>query len=331
MSLPLKELLGPYLLYRERLGSGTVNSHRVYLKKHFLAFLDEQGQSCVENLNADLLKDFWESLAFKRFKRFKRKTASQFYAITTRNQILNCVKQFCAWLVDENYLAQDPSKRIEYSRAPQRLPKDVLSEKEIFLLLDSINMTTTLGFRDRVIMELFYGTGIRKSELRMLKVSDADLDGGFLFIEQGKGKKDRVVPLGKGLCKLIHEYLLFIRPKLCSFESNPYLLITYQRKGPLSDRQVNKRVKICAEKAMIKKNVYPHLLRHCCATHMIRRGAPLRHIQELLGHSCVVSTQLYTHLTIIDLKKAHAKYHPREQMMTSTNESPAHPSNKGGP
>ena len=291
------------------------------MKRHVLTYLEKQGQGCVEDLSYEVLSDLWENLAFKRTK------GGRFYTVSTRNKILCCIQMFCTWLVNHDYLARDPSKRLETLRSPQRLPKDVLSEKEVFQLLDSIDTTTTRGFRNRVLLELLYGTGIRRSELQNLKVSHVDLEGGYLFVEQGKGKKDRVVPLGNGLCKLLREYLLFVRPKLCTREDNVHLLTSYQKKGALYGATVIKIVKDCAKNSFLKKNVYPHLLRHCCATHMIRRGAPLRHIQELLGHSSVVSTQQYTHLTIIDLKKAHAQYHPREQMKIRENpETPAHPS-----
>lgn len=304
----VERLIEPYLCYRAAKWFGQRQSDRVYLKKHFCGFLQEQGKILVEDLTPDLLDDFAGELSFKKT------AAGRFYAIATRNKILSVVRGLCRWLVDQDYLASDPSRRLESAKEPQRLPRHVLDEKEVYQLLESIDMSTTLGFRDRVIMELFYGTGIRKGELRQLKVNDVDLEGGYLFVEQGKGRKDRVVPLGEGLCKLIREYLLFIRPKLCTYSDNPYLIITYQRKGPLCNAQIIKRVKICAENSLVKKNVYPHLLRHSCATHMIRRGAPLRHVQELLGHRSVVSTQIYTHITIMDLKKAHAKYHPRERM-----------------
>ncbi|MBF0107131.1 MAG: tyrosine-type recombinase/integrase [Deltaproteobacteria bacterium] len=290
----------------------SLSSMRVYLIKHFLAYLEEQEKHFIEDITPNLLQDFQLSLAFKR------KSNNEFYTIATRHRIVSFLNVFCRWLVDEDYLVINPARKLENVKVPERLPRHVLTEKEMCQLLESIDTSTTLGFRDRVIMEIFYGTAMRKNELRNLKLSDVDLENGYIFIEQGKGRKDRVVPIGTGLKKLIKEYILCVRPKLNTYGDNPYLVITYKKKGPVCPSVIAQRFRIVSEKSLLNKKIYPHLFRHACATHMIRRGAPLRHVQELLGHRSVRSTQVYTHITINDLKKAHKKYHPREQMKLNT-------------
>ncbi|MBF0104863.1 MAG: tyrosine-type recombinase/integrase [Deltaproteobacteria bacterium] len=297
-----------FLQYEKTKGRRSLAAVRVYLRKHFLAYLEEQNKLFIEDITHDLLQDFQLSLAFKR------KNNNEFYTITTRHRIICSLGSFCRWLADQDYLVINPARKLVNVKIPERLPRHVLTEKEMSQLLESIDTSTTLGFRDRVIMELFYGTAMRKNELRNLKLSDVDLENGYIFIEQGKGRKDRVVPIGSGLNKLIKEYILCVRPKLNTYGDNPYLIITYKRKGPVCTSVIDQRFKVTAKKSFLNKKIYPHLLRHACATHMIRRGAPLRHVQELLGHRSVRSTQVYTHITINDLKKAHKKYHPREHM-----------------
>ena len=249
--------------------------------------------------------------------------------ILTQNNILRQVKSFLKWLADEDYLSSDLSPVLEYYKLPKRLPKNILDETQTHALLEACETETHIGYRNRIILEIFYGTGIRAGELMRIKVSDVDLNQKTLFINQGKGRKDRLVPLGQGLTQMLRHYIQEIRPKLMVGQHD-FLIASHQYPAELKGSQIGKILDCCAKKAGIKQRVYPHLLRHACATHMIRRGAPLRHIQELLGHASVASTQVYTHITITDLKKAHAKYHPRERKKKE-DDSPAHPSNKGGP
>jgi integrase/recombinase XerD len=234
-------------------------------------------------------------------------------AIRVRNLILQTVKSFCQWLHQEDYLASDLSSCFQYAKVPQRLPYHVLEEKEMMALLAAPDASSLTGFRDLVMLEIFYVTGIRCGELRNLKLSHVDIEGGFLFVEQGKGGKDRVVPLTNGLAQLLSQYLTLIRPKFRYSREHDYLIPSTQKKTALSESQIERTVQAYAKKAGITKRVYPHLLRHTCATHLTRHGAPIRCVQELLGHARVDTTQVYTHVTINDLKKAHKRYHPRER------------------
>lgn len=305
-----RALVEPYFRYRAISGDSLPyqESARIRLKKHFLSFLERQGKMSVEELTPELIKAFQEEIPFSMTPK------GSFLTVGMRNLILQTIKSYLGWLYRENYLATDLSGHIEFAKTPKRLPKNVLEEKEVIALLKAPDLSKPAGFRDRVMLEILYGTGIRLGELKGLTVEKLDLEGGYAFIEEGKGKKDRVVPLGKGLCGMIEYYLKEVRPRLLSDRENPFLIPSSQRGGALSATRIQEAIKKQARGAGITKRVYPHLIRHTCATHMTQNGAPIRCVQELLGHSSINTTQVYTHLTIQDLKKAHARYHPRERI-----------------
>ena len=171
---------------------------------------------------------------------------------------------------------------------------------------------TLLGYRDRVIMEVFYSTGIRRKELINLKLSDVNYPQGYLRINQGKGNKDRVVPLGSIACKYLENYIKGVRPELCGHNHLEELFIS-RRHGPINPDSIGHLINKYRIKAGIKKRVGSHTFRHTVATHLVRNRANLRHVQEILGHKSLNTTQKYIQLTITDLKEAHRKYHPREQ------------------
>lgn len=308
--MEITTIITPYLRWRTLRGDSDQHraKARLRLKKHLFGFLKTLDKCSVEDLTPALLREFQEDLAFRITPK------GTLLSNPMRNLILQTVKSFCQWLYQENYLPTDLSKTIYYIKNAKRLPKNILEEKEILAILETPDLKMPVGFRDRVMMEILYGTGIRCGELRNLKVSQLDLEQGFAFIEQGKGRKDRVVPLGKGLCKMLNFYLKEIRPKLLICGEHEALIPSTQRKSSLSETRIQRYLQKYALKAGIQKRVFPHLFRHTCATHMTGNGAPIRCVQELLGHANVNSTQIYTHLTIKDLKKAHAKYHPRERM-----------------
>ena len=185
---------------------------------------------------------------------------------------------------------------------------------EALRLLQAPDTTTLRGFRDRVILELLYGTGIRSKELRGVQVSDLDTVEGSLTVRTGKGGRGRVLPLGRGLCQLIEEYLAMVRPTLHGTKTSEALIPGLSTGGEMSGTQLTEAVRFYARATGLEKRVTPHALRHACATHMLQNGAPIRHVQELLGHVQLNTTMVYTHLTITDLKKAHMRYHPRERM-----------------
>jgi integrase/recombinase XerD len=174
-------------------------------------------------------------------------------------------------------------------------------------------MQTNDGYRNRIILEILYDTGVRAAEMAGIKTNDLDLTNGYLTVRCGKGAKDRVVPISSRVCTLINTYLLMVRPVMIQGKDKGYLVLN--RWGTkMTPTAVWAIVKRCTQLSGIKKNVTTHTFRHSCATLMLKNGAPIRHIQELLGHESLESTQIYTRVTINDLKDIHAKYHPGEKL-----------------
>jgi integrase/recombinase XerD len=218
------------------------------------------------------------------------------------------LKIFFRWLAAKGNLAMDPAEPLLAPRPDQTLP-ETLHASEIGRLLESISDSSPLGRRDRTILELFYSSGLRLSELCGLRLEMMDLEEGFLRIT-GKGNKTRVVRVGGKALEAIAGYLANERPGLVGKRSGSHLFLSI-RGTALSPDRVRQIVKERAKQAGIDSNIYPHLLRHSFATHLLEGGADLRVIQELLGHADISTTQIYTHVDRGRLKSIHRKFHPR--------------------
>ena len=311
--MTLKEALTAYLQHLHTLGRSlyTIKNTRSALRG-LLAFLEEQHLSTVEELQADVLEEYQQDLAFQVTAKGK------LLALRTQGQKMMTVKSFTKFLKDKDYLLHDPGAKLKLPRKPKRLPKVILSAKDVKKLIEAPDTHTNRGYRNRIIIEILYDTAIRRSELAQIKINDLDLNAGFIRI-QGKGDKDRVVPLSERVCELVRNYLLAVRPCLIRDNDDGYLLLNRWGKK-MDPNAVWAVVKRCTYLASLRKNVSTHTLRHTCATHMLKNGAPVRHLQEMLGHESLESTQLYTHVTINDLKEIHRKYHPSEQMVEKQQE-----------
>ncbi len=242
----------------------------------------------------------------------KSETKRGTFAPSSQRAFLAALKSFFAFCVTEGLLLADPTRTLEMPRLPRRLPQGVLSGKEVKLLLRQPDLATYIGVRDRAILETLYSTGLRSSELRNLSVSDLDLDRGYVTVLAGKGKKDRVVPLGKVAAHYLREYLTRARPRMLRDEAGATLFLSMQG-GRLAATTLQDIVHRYAKAAGLKRRAFPHGLRHTCATGMLRGKADIRFIQEMLGHESLSSTEIYTHVEIGDLKRVHGRCHPREQ------------------
>ena len=218
------------------------------------------------------------------------------------------LKVFFRWLAIRGKLEMDPAEPLLAPRPDQTLP-ETLHAQEITKLLDSIDPAVRLGRRDRAVLELFYSSGLRLSELCKLRLEMIDFDEGFLRVT-GKGGKTRVVRTGRKALEAIDDYLKNERPDLVTKRTSSHLFLSV-RGTLLSPDRVRQIVKERAKLAGIGQNVYPHLLRHSFATHLLEGGADLRVIQELLGHSDISTTQIYTHVDRHRLKAVHKQFHPR--------------------
>ena len=218
------------------------------------------------------------------------------------------LKIFFRFLVKRNLIEVDPAEPLLPPKAAAKLP-ETLDATTVDKLLTSIDLTKRLGLRDLAIMELFYSSGLRLSEICNSMLESLDLDDKFLRVT-GKGNKTRLVPIGGRALDALKRYLNNERHTLVGkkIHSNIFLSV---RGGPLSPDRVRQIVKERAKAANLDQNIYPHLLRHSFATHLLENGADLRVIQELLGHSDIATTQIYTHVDQKRLKSVHKTFHPR--------------------
>jgi integrase/recombinase XerD len=278
----------------------------VFYLNRFLTWLKEMGISEITAVNKDIVRDYQTHL----FEEINHR--GQPNTVFHQNKKLQAVKSFFRYLSENDYLVGDPTKDISYARQPKRLPRSILTQSEAKKVLHAPDTKTVLGYRDRTILEVLYSTGIRKEEVLNLLLADVDYNEGYIRINAGKGQKDRVVPLGKIACRYLENYIKAVRPSLIRNPYNNHIFLSL-RGNRLSKNMIWTIVKSYAGKAKLKKNISPHTFRHTCATLMLRNNANIRHIQELLGHASLDSTQVYASVSITDLKAVHAKCHPREK------------------
>lgn len=202
----------------------------------------------------------------------------------------------------------NPAARVRFPKYLVGLPV-VLSSSEVEALLENPDVNTPLGKRDRAILELFYATGLRVSELTDLELSGVHPDPGYVVI-RGKGDKERLVPMGECARDALDAYLEEGRIALLKGGSSPYLFLNHRGKK-LSRQGVWKMIKNCALQTGIRRNLTPHTLRHSFATHLLEHGADLRSLQAMLGHADISTTQIYTHVATLRLKEIHERFHPR--------------------
>jgi integrase/recombinase XerD len=239
----------------------------------------------------------------------------------TLRQWLSCLRGFLGWMNESGRLVHDPSERLKLPRKSRTLPH-VLSESDIAQLIETPDVHTALGLRDRGLMEVLYATGIRLAEVHKLDLYDVDTATGLLVVRQGKGGRDRVVPLTEAACNWLSRYITDARQELAgglrmkrktnrgtganrqppipeSKAPTPALWLTIEGRR-LSKQMIAQRITGYAEQTGIKAT--PHTFRHSCATHLLRGGASIRHVQRLLGHRGLETTEIYTHVEVEDLR-----------------------------
>ena len=222
---------------------------------------------------------------------------------------LSCVKSFYKFLFDEHLIDKDPAEKVENPKLGRSLP-NIVSEKDVEALLLSPDTSTALGVRDKTMLELIYACGLRVSEVIGVSVYQVNLRQGAL-ITMGKGSKERMIPIGDIALSWLNNYLDEARPKLLKHNLREDILFPSRNGLPMTRQTFWHRVKLYATKAGIKQKLSPHTLRHAFATHLVNRGADLRVVQLLLGHSDLSTTQIYTHVATERLKKFHETHHPR--------------------
>lgn len=264
----------------------------------FAVFLSEQGIDDLRKVSREVMAAYQE------------KVQAQPIAMESKALKIRPIKRLFEYLVERNFLLINPTEGMIETCRRNRKIGTVLTMEEMQLLLNQPNLSLKTDIRDRAILEVFYSTGIRLDELINLEVYHADLKDQILYIRKAKGRKQRVVPLGKSASKYLREYLEKIRPYYA--KKNPRerrLFINHSGLAmtPEAIRQIIRKHRIDAG---IKKSVSPHTLRRTCATHLVQQGADIRYVQELLGHSHLSTTQIYTKVMPIEVKEMHDTYHP---------------------
>ena len=284
-----------YLIVEKGLSKKTIEAYSHDLNR-FVDHLRNKGIPDVEKAGKLDMRAFLISL--KRQGLSSRTIARNLVALRT----------FFRFLIQEGGLEVSPAEELESPATAKKLP-EILTLKEVERLLEQPNTQTLLGMRDRAMLELLYATGMRVSELVQLPMNQMNLEGGYVLL-YGKGSKERVVPLGSEAMKWATLYMKTTRGKLTKGKESPFLFINRSGKG-MSRQRVWKSMKEYGLKAGIKKRIAPHLLRHSFASHLLERGADLRSVQMMLGHSDISTIQIYTHVVGERLKKIHQRHHPR--------------------
>lgn len=230
-------------------------------------------------------------------------------AAATIARKLAAIKAFYRFMTAEGYMDANPAEVVEAGTKGIKLPR-VLSEDEVVRLLNQPDITTAEGFRDRTMLEVLYATGMRVSELINLTLERVDLNMKYI-IAFGKGSKERIVPLGSVAAEFLQQYIEKVRPKLTHEDRNTNIVFLAFGGHELTRQRFWQIIRAYGRKANINKALTPHILRHSFATHLLDNGADLRSVQELLGHSDISTTQIYTHLTNKRLRDIYAKAHPR--------------------
>lgn len=247
-------------------------------------------------------------------------------ANSTQRQWLMAVASFMGWLTRQGIIPFNPASDLEMPRTEHRLPKAILSHHEVERVLRVPDVTRPFGLRDRAILEVFYSTGIRRNELCQLNLTDLDFHRGVLRVEQGKGRKDRYVPIGARAVQWVERYLTHSRPRLGKL-GDPVALFLGTTGRRVHPGRLAAHVHQLIVQARLGKTGSCHLFRHAFATTLLESGCDIRHIQVMLGHAKLETTAIYIHLNMRDLKAAHDKYHPakfvRDRRDTLGNSNPA--------
>jgi integrase/recombinase XerC len=281
-----------YLRNERGLSARTIQAYQRDLD-HLLAELAQQGIASP----ADVTEYHIRSLAARLHR--------QGLGARSVQRLLCAIRSFYRWLLKEGKVGNNPAQSVRAPKQMRKLP-ETLDADSITRLL-SFPANTTLAIRDKAMLELFYSSGLRLSELAGLTWAQVDTADGMLTVT-GKGNKSRMVPFGRMAAQALAEWRK-VRGEFASFEE-PVIFVSRTGK-PISTRTIQSRVRYWARKQGLPQNVYPHLLRHSFASHMLESSGDLRGVQELLGHSDISTTQIYTHLDFQHLAKVYDKAHPR--------------------
>ena len=280
----------------KRLSDNTIQSYEQDLEQ-FVVFLEKKGMVSFSRLDQDIVE------------KFLRYEAKREIAPASLARKISALRTFFQYLIREKMSPENCAKLIDSPRFQRKIP-DVLDEVEIESLLNAPDLTKPIGIRDRAILELLYASGLRVSELTSLEFSHLDLENSMLRL-WGKGFKERMVPFGEEASEALKRYFQQAREQILKEKRSRSIFVGASGQ-PLTRQNIWVMIKKYSRKAGIEKTVTPHTLRHTFATHLLENGADLRVVQEFLGHSDIVTTQIYTHISKKILREAYARSFPRK-------------------
>lgn len=277
--------------------------HREITLMQFSTWCEERGLTRTNEVTKPILERYRRHLHHSRDRRGN--------PLSAKNQLARLIplRGFFKWATQQNYLLYNPASELELPKVEKRLPKATLSPEEAELILSLPNIQTEEGLRDRAILEVLYSTGIRRMEVVNLSRADVHTDRGVLAVRQGKGKKDRFVPISQRATEWIKKYLDDVRIGF-AIEPDPQNVFLEKNGQPLTPDRLSRLVTKYIKQSDIGKSGSCHLFRHTVATLMMDNGADIRFIQQMLGHASINTTEIYTHVSIVKLKQIHDMTHP---------------------
>lgn len=284
-----------FIQIEKGLSENTIGAYRRDLKKYQL-YMQEQKIAHFDFIDRQTIQECLGSLI------------DQGASAKSIARFISTIRSFHQFALREKYAAKDPTVLIETPKYEKKLP-DVLDVEEVIQLLETPDLTKNNGYRDRTILELLYATGMRVTELIQIEIDDVNLIMGFVKVF-GKGNKERIIPLGDTVIEYLDTYINTVRPQLLKKTVTNVLFLNLHGR-PLTRQGIWKLIKQYGLRADITKTLTPHTLRHSFATHLLENGADLRAVQEMLGHSDISTTQLYTHVSKTQIRQMYNQFHPR--------------------
>lgn len=315
----LPALLHRYLIWLEthHFAAQTVTIRRLHLCR-FLLWCEDRDVTQARGVTPEMIE------RYQRHLFYYRKRDGQPLCRSSQSHGLTSLRSWFRWIKDQRVIEHNPAAEIQLPREEQRLPRHALSVSEVEAVLALPDLATPVGLRNRALLETLYSTGLRRSEALALERADLDREQGVLLVRQGKGHKDRFVPIGQRALAWIDRYLREARPRLTDDPRQRLLFVTRTGRR-MHPNQLSGLVRRLLEQAGITKAGACHLFRHATATLMLQGGADIRYIQALLGHESLATTQVYTHVSIGQLCQVHARTHPARLLRTPSDLSASTP------
>lgn len=280
---------------------------RAEVMGYFASWCEERGLMRPAEVTRPILQ------RYQRWLFYYRKKNGKPLGLSTQYVRLTVLTNFFRWLTRNNHILYNPASELELPRTEKRLPRAVLSVAEVERVLARPDLSDPIGVRDRAVLEVLYSTGIRRTELTQLSIFSLDRDRGTLLVRKGKGRKDRIIPIGERAMAWVEKYLGEVRARLAVEPDDGVLFLTGEGEA-ITPGHLSDHVSSYIDAAGIGKKGSCHLFRHTCATLMLEGGADIRFIQQLLGHESLNSTELYTRVSIRKLKEIHAATHPSARL-----------------